>query len=85
MKEVLTLGNNIILLLLLFLAITAIIATKAKDLLVSAVIFSIYSIIMSIIWQILKAPDLAITEAVIGIVSSVMFIVLVSRTERWEK
>ncbi|ADL12616.1 Na(+)/H(+) antiporter subunit B [Acetohalobium arabaticum] len=77
--------NNITLLLLLLLAVSALIATQIKDLLAAIVVFGVYSLIMSIIWQQMKAPDLAITEAVVGIVISIMFVVLISRTERWEE
>lgn len=77
--------NNITLLLLLLLAVSALIATQIKDLLAAIVVFGVYGLIMSIIWQQMKAPDLAITEAVVGIVISIMFVVLISRTERWEE
>ena len=63
---------------------SAIIAIRIKDLLASVVLFGVYSLIMAIIWQQLKAPDLAITEAIIGIVISIMLIVLISKTQRWE-
>jgi len=75
--------NGITLLLLILLICSAIIATRIKDLLAAVVIFGIYSLIMAIIWQQLKAPDLAITEAIIGIVISIMLIALISRTQRW--
>ncbi|MBM7625056.1 Na(+)/H(+) antiporter subunit B [Sporohalobacter salinus] len=77
--------NNITLLLLFLLTVSALIATQIKDLLAAVVVFGAYSLIMSIIWQQMRAPDLAITEAVVGIVISVMFVVLISRTERWEE
>ncbi|MCQ2770212.1 MAG: DUF4040 domain-containing protein [Clostridia bacterium] len=50
----------------------------SKNLLVSLVIFMAYSVIMSIIWVILQAPDLAITEAAVGagISSVLLFITL---------
>ena len=45
----------------------------SKNLLVSLVIYMAYSVIMSIIWALLEAPDLAITEAAVGAgVSSVL-------------
>lgn len=44
-----------------------------QNLLVSLVIYMAYSVIMSIIWALLEAPDLAITEAAVGAgVSSVL-------------
>ncbi len=77
--------NGITILLLFLLASCAVVAVWIKDLLASVIVFGIYSLIMAIIWQQLKAPDLAITEAIIGIVVSIMLIVLISKTERWEK
>lgn len=72
-------------LLLLFLVATALAAVYAKDLLVAAVIFSGYSLIMAIVWQQLGAPDLALTEAALGAgVTTVLFVITISRTSRWE-
>ena len=50
----------------------------SKNLMVSLVIFMAYSVIMSVIWALLQAPDLAVTEAAVGAgVSSVlMFLTL---------
>lgn len=65
---------NLIELILLGLLVVCGIATCTnRNLLVSLVIFMAYSIIMSIIWVLLEAPDLAITEAAVGAgVSSVL-------------
>lgn len=61
------------LILLGLLIVCGISACVSKNLLVSLVIFMAYSIIMSIIWVLLEAPDLAITEAAVGAgVSSVL-------------
>lgn len=38
----------------------------SRNLLVSLVIFMAYSVMMSIIWALLQAPDLAVTEAAVG-------------------
>ena len=65
---------DIIELMLLGLLLVCGIATcMSKNLLVSLVIYMAYSVIMSIIWALLEAPDLAITEAAVGAgVSSVL-------------
>jgi len=65
---------DIIELMLLGLLLVCGIATcLSKNLLVSLVIYMAYSVIMSIIWALLEAPDLAITEAAVGAgVSSVL-------------
>ncbi len=72
--------------LLLFLIVTSLAVAWIKDLLAAAVIFSAYSLIMAIIWQQLSAPDLALTEAVVGAgITTIIFIVAISRTTRREE
>ncbi|MBR0087749.1 MAG: DUF4040 domain-containing protein [Lachnospiraceae bacterium] len=53
-------------------------ACLSRNLMVALIIFMAYSVIMSIIWALLQAPDLAVTEAAVGAgVSSVlMFLTL---------
>lgn len=52
--------------LLGLLIICGIATCISRNLLVSLVIFMAYSVIMSIVWVLLQAPDLAITEAAVG-------------------
>ena len=60
--------------LLIFLIVCAIGATVSKHLLVTIIIFMAYSTIMAIVWVLLEAPDLAITEAAVGAgVTSILF------------
>lgn len=64
---------------LLFLVVICGISTcVTKNLMVSLIIFMAYSVVMSIIWALLRAPDLAITEAAVGagVSSILMFITL---------
>ena len=71
----------ILLLLVLFLILCAVSAGFTKNLLVSIIIFMSYSLIMSIIWMFLEAPDLAITEAAVGAgVTSVLFFATLRRS-----
>ena len=65
---------DVIELMLLFLLLVCGVATcLSRNLLVSLVIFMAYSVMMSIVWVLLQAPDLAITEAAVGAgVSSVL-------------
>lgn len=59
--------------LLLLLVACGISTCASRNLLVSLVIFMAYSIIMSVVWVLMQAPDLAITEAAVGAgVSSVL-------------
>ena len=66
------------LLLLGLLLICGIAACLSRNLLVCLIIFMAYSVIMSVVWVLLQAPDLAITEAAVGagISSILLFITL---------
>ena len=62
------------------LIVCALSACLARRLLISVAIFMSYSVIMSILWVVLKSPDLAITEAAVGAgVTSVLFFVTLKR------
>ncbi len=52
--------------LLAFLLICAVSVSVTRNLLASVIIFMGFSLIMSVIWLTLEAPDLAITEAAVG-------------------
>lgn len=72
-------------LLLIFLVICALAVERTKDLLSAVVIFSAYSLVMAVTWEQLHAPDVAITEAAIGAgITSLIFVVTISRTRRYE-
>ncbi len=70
--------NYIEIALLGLLLLCGISACISRNLMVSLIIFMAYSVIMSIIWALLRAPDLAVTEAAVGagISSVMMFITL---------
>ena len=70
--------NYFELLLLGLLVICGISTCVTKNLLASLIIFMAYSTIMSILWALLAAPDLAVTEAAVGagISSILLFITL---------
>jgi uncharacterized MnhB-related membrane protein len=53
-------------LLLGLLVVCGISTCVTKNLLASLVIFLAYSVLMSILWALMKAPDLAVTEAAVG-------------------
>ena len=66
--------------LLVFLVICSIAASLTKNTLISVIIFMSYSVVMSVIWALLKAPDLAITEAAVGAgVTSVLFFITLKK------
>lgn len=67
-------------LLLGFLVVCAISVSFSRNLLNSILIYMSYSLVMSIIWICLEAPDLAITEAAVGAgVTSVLFFVTLKK------
>ena len=70
--------NYIELSLLGLLILCGIAACVTRNLMVSLIIFMAYSVIMSVVWVLLQAPDLAITEAAVGagISSILLFITL---------
>jgi uncharacterized MnhB-related membrane protein len=66
--------------LLTFLVVAAAAICMMKRLLASVIIFAAYSVVMSVLWILLAAPDLAITEAAVGTgISSVLFFVVIKR------
>ncbi|MFA6692554.1 MAG: hydrogenase subunit MbhD domain-containing protein [Acholeplasmataceae bacterium] len=72
--------------LVVFLIVCAIAVERTKDLLSAVIIFSAYSLMMSVLWLILKSPDVALTEAAVGAgVTSILFIAVISKTKRYEK
>lgn len=71
------------LILLVFLLICAIAVCLTKNLLSSVTIFMSYSAVMSILWIVLQAPDLAITEAAVGVgVTSTLFFITLSNINK---
>lgn len=52
--------------LLLIVIVCAVSVSLTKNLLSALIIFMTHSLVMCIIWILLKAPDLAITEAAVG-------------------
>lgn len=67
-------------LLLCLILINAIFVVCTKKLLSACLIFMAQSLIMVLIWIILQAPDLAITEAAVGSgVSSLLFFLALRR------
>ena len=69
--------------LLCLLIVCTISVWFSKNLLVSIVVFMSYSLIMSLIWMLLEAPDLAITEAAVGAgVTSIIFFMTLKKIKK---
>ena len=64
--------------LLIFLIVCAVSVSISSSLLNSVIIFMSYSLVMSVIWMILRSPDLALTEAAVGagVTSALFFLTL---------
>jgi multicomponent Na+:H+ antiporter subunit B len=71
-------------LLLGLIAITAMIIF-GKDLMVSVVIYCAFSFITMFLYIEMGAPDVAFTEAVIGVISTVFFITILRSIDRKTK
>ena len=73
--------------LLVLLVICAIAACLNKNLLSTVIIFMSFSSIMVVLWLLLKSPDLAITEAAVGVgvTSILLFTTLLNINKLKEK
>jgi energy-converting hydrogenase B subunit D len=72
--------------LLALTVICAIAAVSVRDLLVSVVLLSAFSLFMCLLWVEMGAVDVAFTEAAVGAgVTTVFFVLTVLKTERVSK
>ena len=66
--------------LFVVMTICAIAVSASRKLLPAIIIFMTYSLMMSLVWLLLRAPDLAITEAAVGAgITSVLFFITLRR------
>jgi uncharacterized MnhB-related membrane protein len=71
--------------LLGYLIAAAITVCLMRQLLAAVILFASFSVVMSMVWIHLAAPDLAITEAAVGTgVSGVLYFVVLKRIEAIE-
>jgi len=72
--------------LLVLMLVIAILAMFVRDLLTVVILVSVFSLISCLVFYILGAPDVALTEAAVGTgVGSVVFIWIVHKTERRDR
>ncbi len=70
-------------LLLGFVIVSAFSALLLEDVLASVIAFAAYSLGISLLWIVLQAPDVALTEAAVGTgVMTILFLVTLARTVR---
>jgi len=73
------------LVILVFLICTALAAIVSKDLLESVIIYNAYSFTIAVTYSILRAVDVAMTEAAVGAgISSILFVAALCKTKRRE-
>ncbi len=71
--------------LILIMMLFAIYAIHTNDLLYAVVAAMAVSLIVSILFYILQAPDVAMAEAAIGAgISTAVFVIAIKKTERYE-
>ena len=73
-------------LLALIIIGAALFAVRQKDLLLAVIGTSIVSLILSVLFFLLQAPDVALTEAAIGVaLTTIIFIITIKKTTRYEE
>ena len=71
---------------LIILVICALVAIEMKDLLNAAIVLAVFSLVLSFLFFRLHALDVAMAEASIGAgISTVLFVVAISKTRRFEE
>ncbi len=71
------------LLLMLGLIVCAVAANFTRRLLPTVIIYAAFGTMLSVIWLLLKAPDLAITEAAVGVgIDTILFLLALRRMHR---
>lgn len=71
--------------LLLMLLVTGITAPMQKHPLLVVLSFTLFGLVLSVLWMLLQAPDLAITEAAVGTgVTGVLFFLTLRRIRRMQ-
>lgn len=67
---------------LTFLVICALAVARSDELMKTVVLFGAFNLVMSVVWQLLNAPDIALTEATVGVCSTVLMISAVTHLQK---
>ena len=71
--------------LLILMPILAVVIVELKNLLYAAIVLGAESVVLAVIFYMLKAPDIAITQAAVGAgISTMLFVFAISKTRREE-
>ena len=72
--------------LVLFMAFGAIVALHLRDLLSAVIVMGVVDLIIAILFFVLQAPDVAITQAAVGAgLTTAIFVIAIIRSVRKEK
>ena len=52
-----------------------------RTLLSAIIVFGVYSLGMALVWQQLNAPDIAITEAAVGVILTIVMVSVASKVK----
>ncbi len=75
----------LILILLALMIAASVYAVRQKDLLYAVIATGIISLVLSILFYLLQAPDVALTEAAIGVaLTTIIFVITIRNTVRME-
>ncbi|MCD6222736.1 MAG: DUF4040 domain-containing protein [Thermoplasmata archaeon] len=84
-KKMISLFGIALIILSVFTIIPAIIAVVMKDLLACVIALAIMSLLLSLYFYLLHAPDVAIAEAGVGAcITTALFIIAIRATQRYE-
>ncbi len=73
------------LLMAILMLVGALVVVVTKDLLVAVIASAVVDLVLAILFYILQAPDVAITQAAIGAgLTTAIFVVVLRKTERYE-
>ncbi len=76
----------LLILLLLLMIAAAVYSVVQKDLLYAVIGTGVISLVLSILFFLLQAPDVALTEAAIGVaLTTIIFIITIRNTSRYEE
>ncbi len=73
-------------LLIVVMVAAALYSVVQKDLILAVIGTSVISVVLSVLFYLLQAPDVALTEAAIGVaLSTIIFVIAIKKTDRYEE
>jgi len=71
----------IVFIMLTILIVASISIIFMRTLLSAIIVFGVYSLGMALVWQQLNAPDIAITEAAVGVILTIVMVSVASKVK----